>query len=495
MKRTAVASRPSPSDLLAKAAEKTRQAWLAKRARQSTERPSLVEWVESVSPWLDRFDYFGPYAAELERAIDGSLRLVVAAPPQHGKTVFSLHAFLYWDRYFPARSHAYVTYNENRAEEVAKDFIRLAQELGFEPTGTLAVVTLRSGTRVKFTSIDGGLTGYPIDGVCLIDDPIKGPAEARSATVRASVVNWYKSVARTRRHAGTSFVAMATRWHLEDLSGYLVRSERFRYLNFKAIAEASAANDVDADGRVTTDPLRRPVGASLWARKPPEFFEEERRDAYWWASMYQGEPRPLGGAVFGEPAYYDELPTHGYRVAYGLDFAYSKKTHADYSVCIRLLGVIDPRESDPRKALTVYVDVVHRKQVAAPEFLLTLKAAQAERRGPMRWYASGTEAGVGDFVKRYVPVKVLPPHGDKLTRAQSVAAAWNAGRVLVPNVTDDDPRAAWVNALLDEVRNFTGVNDLHDDQIDALGSGFDEFAIEVPEYDSRYDNDLPSMRI
>ena len=61
--------------------------------------------------------------------------------------------------------------------------------------------------------------------------------------------------------------------------------------------------------------------------------------------------------------------------------------------------------------------------------------------------------------------------GSPLVRSTAVAAAWNDGRVVVPD-TEFLP-APWLPALLDEVLNFTGVSDLHDDQVDALAAGFD----------------------
>lgn len=415
----------------------------------------------------------------------GNLRIVFAAPPQHGKTLCTLHAFLYWDRYFPGRRHAYVTFNETRAQEVAKDFIRLAQAVGFEPTGTLQKVELRGGSSIKFTSVNGDLTGSPIDGCCVIDDPIRNANDARSPTVRKNAIDWYVSVARARRHPGTSYVAMATRWHVEDQSGYLIKHEGFRYINLKAIAEPKDTTDVDGEGRVKSDPLLRRPGESLWpSHKPPEFFAEERRNAYWWAAQYQGEPRPAGGAVFHrEPSFYRELPRDGYRGAFGLDLAYSAKTHADWSICIEGVMVTrEEQESDGKggtktvKRNALYVVDVQRKQVDAPSFALTLRAKQSARPGyKMRWYAAGTEKGSADFmIRQGIKLKVLPPIGDKLIRAQRVAGGWNAdpGRVLLP-----DPEVfpnEWLAPFLDVIQNFTGVNDVVDDDVDALASLWDE---------------------
>ena len=61
--------------------------------------------------------------------------------------------------------------------------------------------------------------------------------------------------------------------------------------------------------------------------------------------------------------------------------------------------------------------------------------------------------------------------GDKFVRAQPVAAAWNAGKVLVPR------NAPWVDAFLSELASFTGLGDAHDDQVDALASAYDSLSL------------------
>lgn len=349
------------------------------------------------------------------------------------------------------------------------------------PAGTLHKIEFAGGTAIKFTSVKGDLTGSPITGLCVIDDPIKDDRDARSATIRRDVIGWWKSVARTRRHAGTSYVVMSTRWHIDDLIGYLTKEERWKYLNFKTIAEPANDNDTGPDGRILSDPIHRFPGESLWKRKPPEFFAEERTDAYWWAAMYQGQPRPIGGAVFGAPTFYapGDLPANGYRVAYGVDLAYRKGAANDYSVCVELWAVTDDkrRDKDDRPITTFYVVDVLRKQVDAPSFTLSLKAKLTERRAQFYWYAAGTELGSADFIKsKNIPLVVLDPKGrDKLSRAQRTAELWNLGRILVPDVGDsDDARWDWVPVFLDEMASFTGVNDPRDDQVDALVPAIDK---------------------
>lgn len=476
------------------------------RAKTIGRECCLLDYVPFVSPELERPDHLGPYAAILEVAVPWTKRkgspqndnaggqcIVVAAPPQHGKTELTLRAFLWWAEHFPGKRHAYVTYNADRSEEVAQTFRMLAEQAGFEPTGNLKKIRLKGGTSIKFTSIGGSLTGSPIDGVCVIDDPIKGPAEARSPAVRKRCVDWFDSVAWTRRHPGTSFIVMATRWHPEDLSGVLIK-RGWRYINLKAIAEGP----VNDNGVVTTDPLGRRSGESLWpSRKPPEFFAVDRKNVYWWASLFQGEPRPASGTVFrAPPRFYTKLPIAGYRGAFGLDLAYTAKTSADWSICIE--GVwYDGDVNFPRG---LYIVDVLRKQVDAPSFALALKTKKSSRPGwKMRWYASGTEKGSAQFLTGAgIPVRVKPPIGDKFTRATAgknpVCAAWNGienpegsgnfegGLIFLPDPeanisipgTERHVNTRWLPDLIDVVSNFTGIDDENDDDVDALAALWDE---------------------
>lgn len=403
-----------------------------------------------------------PYVELYEQANTQPIRAVIAAPPQHGKSTVAQHAMPWLMRAMPGKRHAYVTYAQTISERVSTKSrviaerdglgLKFRREYWFDET---------TGGSVVWTSIGGPLAGEPIDGVLIIDDPTKDRRDAESATKRQHQIDWFDDVADARCHKTASILVMSTRWHPDDLPGQLIK-RGWQYVNLKALA----------DGK--DDPLGREVDEPLC----PQLHSFDRLDAkrrtnaYTWASLYQGEPRPRGGTVFGEPAYYSTLPDKAYRIAYGIDLAYTAKTQADWSVCVELW-----REDRGNEKPLFYVVGVDRKQVDAPSFTLTLKARQSARRGTMLWYAGGTEKGVGDFISARVDgLRVEPPRGDKFVRAQPVAEAWNASRVLVPN---DEPQ--WLAPFLDEVLNFTGVNDAHDDQVDALAAAYD--ATEAPSVD------------
>lgn len=133
--------------------------------------------------------------------------------------------------------------------------------------------------------------GILVHNCFIIDDPIKNRAEAESPTFRAHLKDWYRSVVYPRLAEDSILVIMHTRWHDDDLAGWLVdehKSEKWSVLNFPAIAEE---NDI----------LGRAPGEAL----VPERFSKGALDAKRlavgpreWESLYQGRPRPKGGSVF-----------------------------------------------------------------------------------------------------------------------------------------------------------------------------------------------------
>ncbi len=241
------------------------------------------------------------------------------------------------------------------------------------------------------------------------------------------------------------FVVHNTRWHFEDVIGKISRDHNIPYIPMPAIG----AN-----------------GEALW----PEQWTAERllkevrpfTGEYGWAALYQCNPIPQGGAVFQGTNLYPVDPDRKFkRFVIGIDLAYTKKTHSDYS-CAVVLGV-DAED-------THYVLKVVRKQCEAPEFGKILRELRQEFGSPpVYWFVGGQEKVIADFLTNTckVPIKTQPAKEDKFARAQDVAAAWNSGRVLMPS--SEEP---WAQPFLSELLSFSGMDDPHDDQVDALAAAY-----------------------
>lgn len=418
----------------------------------------LADFIARVSPGLSAPLHLQPLLDLLEATTEGPQRATVSTPPQHGKTQTCMHALIWLLRRDPLKRHAYATYEATKAERNNEELQQIATRARLPWSGNRTAWKTPERGGVVAAGIGGPLTGEPVDGVLLIDDPVKNHVDANSSLIRERTDEWFKTVARTRIHPGASIIVVQTRWHEDDLSGRLIKRPGWKQINLKAIGDN---------------------GDALWPQgRPLDFLNEVRADVgeYNWSALYQGEPRPRGGAVFGDATYYKTIPDDLlYRVAHGVDLAYTKTTVADWSVVVTMLRVTRPGAI--KTPPLFYVLDVQRKQVPAPEFKAVLRAAHNEHpSAPMRWYAAGTEKGIKDFINAKdddlpgIPLQVKAPHGDKFIRAQPAAAAWNKGRILLPE------NAPWVSVFVGEVCSFTGVNDAHDDQVDALAAAFDELA-------------------
>lgn len=435
----------------------------------------LLELIPRLSPELAAPTHLQPLVDELEIAIaphEGQRFFWLSVPPRHYKTTTLVHgAIKHLDRW-PRESIAYVSHTATFSQKQSRGARKLAARAGFrfsrDSNRQDEWELLDTGGGFVARGLDGDLTGRGFRLV-IIDDPIKGREQAESAVERERIFNAIEEDIITRLTPDGCVFLVHTRWHPDDPIG------RYKKLGWRGINLQALSGPNEDEARLLPE---------VWTSK---FFRGLRKkNAYKFAALYQGQPRPRGDAVFGEPAYYDALPDRRYRIGYGIDLAVSKKTHADWSVCIELWrhdrdGT--DQDGEPLKPL-FYVVGVDRKQVKAPEFLLTLNSRMRQRRGVMLWYTGGQERGIADFIGqklRGLPFFVKPATVDKFQRAQPVAEAWNDGRVLLPSrkalgIDEDDDRAEvpeWVDIFVDEVTNFTGVADPNDDQVDGLAAGFD----------------------
>src|SRR6185369_8343760 len=77
---------------------------------------------------------------------------------------------------------------------------------------------------VVTAGIGAGLTGRPVD-VLIIDDPVKGYAEADSEVFREAAKDWWRGTGSARLAEGAPVVLVMTRWHQDDLAGFLLGPE------------------------------------------------------------------------------------------------------------------------------------------------------------------------------------------------------------------------------------------------------------------------------
>jgi phage terminase large subunit-like protein len=395
--------------------------------------------------------------AELFRRIDAgeAIRALVEAPPQHGKSDLLVNGQARIIRRRPRLRNAYVCYGEKLVRKKSRQCRDTAVAAGVRLRDDSHAVndwqTIEGGGLFS-TGVGGPLTGNPVDGLLVVDDPHKDREDAESALSRERVWDWWTSTAKARLHPTASCIVSHARWHPDDLIGRLSKETK----------PGPDGKPIPAWLRVTL-PAVRSDGSPLWHLRPLSFLEEQRRSSeYDWESLWMCNPRLRGEAVFRGVKYYDALPT-AFRIGKGADLAYTARTRADYSCALVLLkGGKDEQGRD-----LFYVAEVRREQCEVPDFVRTLGGLDVSYPGSWHWFCSTTEKGVAQVVSSGdVRIDAVLATADKFVRAQPVATAWNEGRVLVPR------NAPWLKAFVDELGSFTGVGDRHDDQVDSLASAF-----------------------
>lgn len=414
-----------------------------------------------------------------------SPRLLLTVPPRHGK---SMQASQYFPAYGLGKYPWLEFINCSYAQSLQMDFSRKIQEIVRSPDfgmlfdglrimrnnesverwGLSDKTGRRTGGGVLAAGVGGPITGRGAH-ILLIDDPVKNREEAESPTVREATKGWYSSTAYTRLAPGGGVLVIQTRWHDDDLSGWLLRemedaekefketgewpddSDRWKHLDFPAIATH------DEKYRKAGEPLhpeRYPIGALRKIRKTLA-----PRD---WAALYQQNPQVEEGAYFAKNMvrYYRSNPPKYLDIYAAGDLAISKKEQADYTVF--LVAGVDENEN-------VYMLDSYRGRWNADEIIDVMfdihRKWKPRRFGLEKGHISMTmdaplQRRIKDAKLYDLHVEPLPPgKADKELRARSIQGLMASGKVFWPE------GALWVDDFLNEMLRFP--NGVKDDCVDA----------------------------
>jgi predicted phage terminase large subunit-like protein len=404
-------------------------------------------------------------AAGLER------RLLLCAPPRHGKSVLTSHYFPAWFLLtFPERRVILTSYEADFAAQWGRKVRDTVTRWG-PAFGVRVRSDSKAADRWELESHGGGMQTAGAGGAILgkgadlfiVDDPIKNAQEALSPVYRQKVWDWYNSTADTRLEPGARVVVTQQRWHTEDLGGRLLREQGadWRSVSLPAVAEEN-------------DPLGRPVGAPLWPERYDldELARKRRNAPAWFAAQYQQRPLDLEGGFFRgleRVQVVDAAPTPDQfvRRCRFWDLASTEASAGadpDYTA-----GVLMGRHRDG----TFWVlDVVRDRLGPQGVRQLIRQTADADGRSvPIRLEREGGASGklaAWDIVSRDLagfPVAAVQPRGSKAERAEPWGSQVEAGNARV--VRNNHTRA-----FLDEHRAFPSGS--HDDMVDASSGAFAE---------------------
>ena len=394
---------------------------------------------------------------KLEAVVRGEIdRLMVFMPPRFGKSLLTSTLFPAWYLgQHPDHSIIAASYGQELANDfgrrvrsfVDSDLHRLIFPKSRIADDNAAVhrFGLAPGGNYYAVGVGGAVTGRGAD-VLLIDDATKDAESAYSTTSRKSLQQWFEHVAYTRLQPGGAIIVIATRWHQDDLPGWLLREhagDNWQVVSLPALAEPG-------------DALGRAEGEALWPSRFPLEALARIREAIGstaWSALYQQRPVAATGAIFRKDwlRSFAEPPEYS-RLIFSLDCAAKVGESNDYSV-IAVWG--------ETRAGYYLIDLV-RERLDFP----SLKARVLTKAGFWHPHAiivedtsSGTPLIQSLRDETSLPLLPVRPLGDKGSRAAAVSPLFESGRVFLPE------HAPWLADFVDELTSFPAAP--HDDMVDA----------------------------
>lgn len=226
-------------------------------------------------------------------------RLIINVAPGSGKSTL-LSMWIAWTiASYPDSRFLYISYSKVLAAKHTENIKRILQlphynylfgvkirhdskaREYFQTTSGGAVAAFGSGGAI--TGQDAGLPGLSrFSGAVIIDDAHK-PDEVHSDTIRQSVIENYRETIQQRaRGINVPYIFIGQRLHEDDLAAYLINGKdgyKWNEVILKSVDDA---------------------GNSFY----PEIYTKEallikqERDSYVYASQFQQDPIPAGGALF-----------------------------------------------------------------------------------------------------------------------------------------------------------------------------------------------------
>lgn len=413
---------------------------------------------------------------------------MVFEPPRHGKSELVSRLFSAYFLYlYPHRFVGLSSYSADLAYTLS----RASRENYLAAVGSLS--DQASAVKQWETGHGGGLwasgAGGPATGkgahLLIVDDPIKNAEDAASDTIRLKLQEWWNSTWYTREEPWTdgdpngAMILVQTRWHEDDLAGWLIEQERqaededdrerWHIVNLPAIAEEADAEQFPESCTVEPD-WRSPGEALCPERRPIEKLKRiaKRIGGYFWDALFQQRPTAKEGEFFkvGQFQIVDALPASLIRCR-AWDLA-----GTEGGTGARTVGVGIGKDATTG---LWYVWGCHGGRWSSEEVETQIKntAMLDGQRVKIHLPQDPGQAGKGQarqLVRLLAgfTVKAEPVTGSKETRATSYSAQVNAGNFRLL-------RAEWNKSFIEVHRQFP--RGKIKDEVDAAADGFNELAL------------------
>ena len=444
---------------------------LATRKQNQLSYDDLIEFCKAMMPDFivgRHHRILADLLMEIERGDKD--RAAVNIPPRHGKSQLVSIFFPAW---YLGRNPNKKVMMVSHTTDLAVDFGRKVRNLISTPDYQAIFPTVKLASDSKSagrwnTSVGGEYyacgVGSALAGrgahLLLVDDPhseqdvING-----NFSVFEKAYEWYTFGARTRLMPGGSVAIIQTRWHMDDLTGRVVkdmahneRADQFDVIEFPAILEFE-----DEDGGLIEKPL--------W----PEFFDLEAllrtkasMPVFQWNAQYQQKPTAEEASIVKREWWNEwekDAPPACEYIIMSLDAAAERHNRADFTA-LTTWGVFLNEETSAYNIILLNsikqrIEFHELKELAMSEY------ADWE---PDSFIVEKKSSGVAlyqEMRRMGLPVSEYTPHrgsGDKLARLNAVSDIVASRLCWVP-------QTRWAEEVVEEIAGFPFMS--NDDLVDS----------------------------
>ena len=426
---------------------------------------SLLEYAKFQMPEYQTPAHIQLLAHKLEEVERGNIkRLAIFMPPRHGKSQLTSQFFPAW--YLgrnPSKFVIATTYAQDLADDFGRSVRNQIQDEDYNRIFNDCTLSKDSSSVRRFHTTGSGVyyavgAGGAITGrgahLLLIDDPIKGREDADSDAMRSNLIDWYRSTAYSRLMPGGSIILIQTRWHEDDLAGWILREtshEPWEVIELPAVLDEKASKI-----------LKRPKGQALW----PEAYDKKRLEeikktagSREWNSLYMQRPSAEEGNILKRywwKEWTEDNPPECNYILQSWDTAYTVKSTSDYSA-VTTWGIFENNGIQNAILLSA-----RRERWEFPELKSEAIKLYNEFRPDVvliEAKASGWSL-IQELQRAGIPITPFnPKKADKKTRAHSVTPLFESGRVWYPS------SKYWAEDVINQCAQFPSSN--YDDLVDS----------------------------
>ena len=469
-----------------------------------------------------------PLFETLAHAEEGHLsRLMISAPPQHGKTELLVNTFLSYYLANHCNDKVIVTaYSEARATKYGtwiRDILKQFREQtlfkpklkqDFQRKNNFMFDKPYSGELIA-TGSHGAIMGNPAN-VILIDDPIKELKEAQSPTMQSDLREWYYTTIDTRlrkryrkyqKALPPLLIVVAQRLDMFDLQGIILEEEP-SIDGKEALQKLRNGERIPDDVWVEMnfpslsfgekeDILNRPVDTPLWSmhRNYNDLQSiRNRLGSYRFNLVYQGVPSEREGTYFKREWFYDEnnnltclkrldeVPIHVQsRKVRSYDLAAVSKPK-NVKNADEVAGALT--SNDPQKEELIVYDILNGKFTGSQLLNLLKRTIKKDGRSVI---TNIEQEGASQSVlfleqlqeeMKYYKILSHKPVGSKIYRSLELQALCETGRL---KFVTDGRDIRWIIKAVEQLISFDGSDSTrkrHDDIVDSLSASANYWLLE-----------------